>query len=84
MAPIAVTGAKYLGDFVLQCTFSTGATKRVDMKPLFKYPAYSELRDENLFRQFRIEETVLWSNGADIAPEWLYENGTDIELPSEE
>jgi hypothetical protein len=79
MIPISVTEATYIGDYVIQCAFCNGVTQRIDMKPLLEYPAYAELRDENLFRQFRVEETICWSNGADISPEWLYNNGVNVE-----
>ena len=30
-----------------------------------------------LFVQFGLDGTIFWSNGADVAPEYLFENGTD-------
>jgi len=35
------------------------------------------LKDIQLFQKFRVDpelETVAWENGADLAPEFLYEN----------
>ena len=43
--------------------------------PLLKYPAYWELKDKSNFEQFGLDETIFWANGADIAPEYLFENG---------
>ncbi len=78
MDNIYVTNVKYLGSFILLCTFNSGITKKVDMKPLFDYPAYKELSEENKFLQFGLDETIFWSNGTDISPEWLYANGKDV------
>jgi hypothetical protein len=53
--------------------------KRVDLSPLLKYPAYKELVDKEKFIQFGLHDTIFWANGADIAPEYLYENGVIVE-----
>lgn len=85
MTNLTILDAKYLGDYVLLCTFSSGVTKRVDMSPLLSYPAYEELKDQEQFRQFGLDETIFWANGADIAPEWVYANGVPVSgapLPS--
>ena len=42
---------------------------------LLSYPAFEELRDKNEFIQFGLDQTIFWKNGADIAPERLYEMG---------
>ena len=48
---------------------------KVDLSPLLSYPAFEELRDKEQFIQFGLEDTIFWKNGADIAPERLYELG---------
>ena len=72
---LTVTDVEYLGDYTLLCTFSNGVRKKVDLTPLLSYPAFEELKDKNKFVQFGLEDTIFWSNGADIAPERLYEMG---------
>ncbi len=72
---ITVTDVEYKGRYTLLCTFSNGTTKTVDMSPVLDAPAFRDLRDETEFRKFGLDETVFWANGADIAPEWLYEHG---------
>lgn len=47
----------------------------VDFSPLLEYPAFQELKDKSKFIQFGLDETIFWANGADIAPEYLYEKG---------
>ena len=73
---LKVTDVEYLGDYILLCTFSTGEQKSVDLTPLLQYPAFEELKDKDMFIQFGLDGTIFWANGADIAPEYLYENGT--------
>lgn len=61
--------------YTLLCTFNDGVTKKVDLQPLLKYPAFAELNDKIKFVQFGLDQTIFWYNGADIAPEYLYDNG---------
>ena len=72
---LRITDVEYKGGYILLCTFSTGEKKTVDLTPLLKYPAFEELKDEKMFIQFGLDGTIFWANGADIAPEYLYENG---------
>ena len=73
---LTVTDVEYLGHYTLLCTFNDGARKRVDLTQLLQYPAFKELADERQFVRFGLQDTIFWANGADIAPEYLYEHGT--------
>ena len=70
-----VTDAIYVGNYILLCTFNNGEKRRVNLAPLLQYPAFEELKDESKFIQFGLDDTVFWTNGADIAPEYLFEHG---------
>ena len=72
---LEVMNAEYVSDYKIRCTFNDGVKKLVDMSMLLQYPAFAELRDKNLFRQFGLDGTLFWNNGADIAPEFLYDHG---------
>ena len=72
---LQVTNVEYVGDYSLICTFNNGEKRKVDLTPLLEYPAYEELKDKSKFEQFGLDETIFWANGADIAPEYLFENG---------
>ena len=72
---LTIIDVEYKGGHTLLCTFSTGERKTIDLTPLLKYPAFEELKDEAKFVQFGLDGTIFWANGADIAPEYLYENG---------
>lgn len=75
---LSVKQVEYLGNYIMMCSFNNGVTKKVDMTPLLSYPAYKTLKDENEFKQFGLDMTIFWANGADIAPEWLYDNGVEV------
>ena len=72
---LRVTDVEYMGGYMLLCTFSTGEKKTVDLSPLLQFPAFEDLKDEQNFVQFGLDGTIFWANGADIAPEYLYEHG---------
>ena len=74
---LKVTDVEYMGDYALLCQFNDGKTKYINLEPLLKFPMFAELKDKALFTQFGLDSTIFWANGADIAPEFLYENGCD-------
>lgn len=73
---LMVSSAEYVGGHTIICIFNNGERRKVDFTPLLKYPAYKELQDVKEFERYGVDGTIFWANGADIAPEWLYEHGT--------
>jgi len=70
----SVVHAVYRDEFRIQLTFNDGSTETVDFSEWLKGPIFEPLQDVAYFRRFFIEGgTVSWPNGADIAPETLYE-----------
>jgi hypothetical protein len=68
--------AKYLHDHVLWLRFNDGAEGEVDLKDELTGEVFTPLQDIERFKQFSVDpdlETVVWKNGADMAPEFLYE-----------
>lgn len=72
---LTITNVEYLGDYSLLCWVNNGEQRKVDLTPLLVYPAFEELKDKAKFIQFGLDDTIFWANGADIAPEYLYEHG---------
>lgn len=71
-----VREAKYLFDYVIWVRFSDGAEGEVDLRDELYGEVFEPLRDINIFKAFRVDPvvaTVVWENGADLAPEFLYE-----------
>src|SRR5262245_35996743 len=70
-----VDKVEWLGGHVLRLLFDDGAEKVVDVLPLLNGPVFEPLRDATAFAEVRIDpvaQTVVWPNGADLAPEALF------------
>jgi len=65
----------YRGEWVLHIEFDDGLAGELNLAEYpGKGPIFKPLRDKAFFRCARVENgTVAWPNGADIAPETLYE-----------
>lgn len=75
---IWVTDAKHAGDFSLILSFNDGRTGVVDLRDDLTGEVFEPLRNEAYFRQFQVGDwSVEWPNGADFAPEFLYEKIND-------
>ena len=71
-----VKEAKYLHDYVLWLRFNDGSEGEVDLINELDGEVFESLKNKNNFRNFTVDpdlETVVWSNGADMAPEFLYD-----------
>lgn len=72
-----VKEAKYLHDYVIWLRFNDGAVGEIDLGNELEGEVFAPLKDIEKFKKFRIDpdiETVVWDNGADFAPEFLYDN----------
>jgi hypothetical protein len=70
----SVIHAEYCDKFRIRLTFNDGTTEAVDFSPWLEGPIFQPLRKVAYFRRFFIDGgTISWPNGADIAPETLYE-----------
>jgi hypothetical protein len=70
----AVTRAEYRGGYRIHVTFTDGKSGTIDFTQWLDGPIFEPLRDPQYFERFFLDGgTVSWPNGADIAPETLYE-----------
>jgi hypothetical protein len=66
--------AELQADFVVRLWFNDGVDGVTDLSDLLTGPVFEPLRDPAYFKRFFIEGgTLTWPNGADMAPETLYE-----------
>ena len=82
---IVVRDAQLLDGFTIRLRFSNGEEREIDLTPYLHGPVFEPLRkNPELFRQMYIEgETIAWPNGADLAPETLYEDSQPIRVKRE-
>lgn len=71
-----VKDARHTSDYRVWIAFSDGTSGEVDLQSELWGPMFEPLRDPALFAQVRADpelDTIMWPNGADFAPEFLYE-----------
>lgn len=80
-----VVEAEYISDYKIRIKFNDGVVKIVDLESYTKRGGiFSDLKNKEFFKKFFIDlNTLCWPNGADIAPERLYEIGKEEALMSE-
>jgi len=69
----------------IHLTFNDGTVGVVDFEEWLSGPVFEPLKDVSYFQRFFLDGgTVAWPNGADIAPEALYEaaRGMGVEFVS--
>jgi hypothetical protein len=70
-----VIKAKYLYDYVVEVTFNNGREGRADLSDALKDSVFEPLKDIDQFSRLRVDselQTIVWENGADLAPEFIY------------
>lgn len=72
-----VLEARYVGGYVVWLRFRDGTSGEIDLAQALLGPVFEPLRDPRHFKAFMIHpefHTLVWPNGADIAPEFLHDN----------
>lgn len=70
-----LTGARYLGGYRVWLTFDDGREGAADLAADLWGEVFEPLRDLQAFACLRADPTLgtlVWPNGADLAPEYLY------------
>ncbi len=73
---LRIREAEVCGPHSLRLTFNDGTTKQVNVRPLLDGVIFEPLRDPAYFACVTLDAicgTVVWPNGADFAPEALYD-----------
>jgi len=70
-----VIAIEYTSDYCYRIVFDDGTSAAVDFSEYLDHgPVFAPLRDVDFFRKAHIEGgTIAWPNGADVAPETLYD-----------
>ena len=69
-----IVEARYVRAFTIWLRFDDGAQGDVDLSRDLTGPVFKPLRDAEFFSRFQLHpelRTLVWTNGADFAPEFL-------------
>ena len=72
-----VIDARYVADHVVWLRFRDGTAGEIDLRSALEGPVFEPLLDLETFRRFQTHpefHTLVWENGADLAPEFLHDS----------
>lgn len=72
-----VIKAEYISRYKIKVSFNNGESGIVDLEQELWGDVFEPLKNVENFKKFRVDpelETIVWENGADLAPEFLYES----------
>ena len=76
-----VKKANYVSEYKLLLTFEDGNVRLVDLKPHLEGEIFKPLKDITYFKAVKVNsdlDTIVWKNGADMSPDFLYEIGVSV------
>ena len=76
-----VRDVKYLGDYKLQLKFEDGTLREVDLAHHLDGEVFEPLRKLERFQSVHLHadlDTIVWDNGADMSPDFLYDIGVPV------
>ncbi len=77
-----VTKVEYEAGYRLLLTFEDGSRRRIDLFAHLDGEMFEPLRDLKRFSTARLNadiDTVVWDNGADMSPDFLYDIGETVD-----
>jgi len=73
-----IAHVRVLHDHVVSLRFVDGVEKTIDLDPYLQGPVFAEIRrDPAVVASVKVDPeagTITWANGADLAPDVLYEH----------
>ena len=76
-----VLEAEYVSGYVIKLRFRDGTAGEIDLGPELWGEVFEPLKDREKFRRCKVDPeagTIVWENGADLAPESLYSRAKAI------
>ena len=73
---VDVVEVKHVRDYVVWVKFEDGTEGKVDLSDELYGPVFEPLKDVGYVSRVAVDPelgTIAWPNGADVAPEFLYE-----------
>jgi hypothetical protein len=82
-----VTDVEVLHDHVVRLRFADGFERTIDLDPYLHGPVFAAIREDSaVFAAVKVDPeagTIVWPNGADLAPDVLYEGRRSARMESE-
>ncbi len=72
-----VVNVRHIEDYKIYLYFHDGSEGEIDLKPELTGKIFEPLNELSFFKKVTLDKelhTIVWPNGADFAPEFLYEN----------
>jgi hypothetical protein len=70
---VEVIEARHQGGHRVWLRFNDGTQGEVDLAGEMWGEVFEPLKDPAVFALFRVDKTLTWTNGADLAPEFLHD-----------
>jgi hypothetical protein len=73
-----VRDVAYVSGYKLLLSFEDGSVRLVDLQGELEGEIFEPLKDINYFKHVRVNpdlDTIVWENGADMSPDFLYALG---------
>ena len=71
-----VTAFEIVGDYTVRVEFEAGLSRVINLRDVLKGEVFGPLRELATFNAVRLDaesHTLVWPNGADLAPEFLHD-----------
>jgi Protein of unknown function (DUF2442) len=82
-----VVAVEVVEHHTVHVTFKDGSERTVDLEPYLRGPVFEPVRtDASFFASVRVDPdsgTIVWANGADLAPDVLYSGRPSAAMEAE-
>ena len=82
-----ITAVDVVEGHVVHLSFEDGSERTIDLEPYLRGPVFERVRtDSNFFASVHVDReagTIVWPNGADLAPDVLYAGGASARMDAE-
>ena len=76
-----VRNVTHVSDYKLLLSFDDGSTRLVDLAEELDGEIFEPLKNMDYFKMVRVHpdlDTIVWENGADMCPDFLYKLGVEV------
>jgi len=75
---LKILDVTYKSSYTIIANFNNNVVKEIDLSDELYGEIFEPLKDKAFFKSYYLDcNTICWPNGADFAPEYLFEIGKD-------